>query len=106
MALTKEETNKYMRWLYQFLKAGHEFEFGKSNLYRGWIHDEREDGVFEARVFLDPRHKLLSTLIHEFLHFQHPDWCESKVLQMESQIVNSISDRQVRNLVKRFAEAL
>lgn len=102
MSLTRAESHYYVRKLYQFLKGGHHIAFKKMRIDRGriWLDEECRE------VQLDHRSEILSTLIHEHLHHQHPTWCESDILKMESLVVNSLTDRQVRNIIKRFADAL
>lgn len=55
-------------------------------------------------IFVDPRHEMINTLIHEVLHRWHPDWCETKVLEEERKIMTGLSDRQIRNIVREWGE--
>lgn len=55
-------------------------------------------------IYLDYRRDLVSTLIHEFIHYMYPDWSETKVLREESRIVNALSVSQVKNILKKYAE--
>ena len=103
MSLTRSQVHTYTRKLYRFLRDGHLIEFRKLRVYRGFIHFSASKST---RVELDPRDRVLSTLIHEFLHYQHPDWSESKVLNMERKLINNLSSVQVRNIIKRLAEAI
>lgn len=102
MSLTRKEVQGYTRKLYRFLREGHSIEFKKLRLYRGFIHYT----IFPVVVELDHRDKLFSTLLHEFLHYAHPTWSETKILEMERKLVNSLSPVQVKNIIKRLAEAL
>jgi hypothetical protein len=105
MCLSRDDVRYYLRALYRFLKEGHRIEFKKHRGYYGMIfHDPEREGY--ALVTLDHRDRCISTLIHEFLHHHHEDWSESKVIDMERRLINALSDRQVRNLIKRFAEAI
>lgn len=61
---------------------------------------------YPTQVFLNPRGEMFSTLIHEALHYMHPEWSETTVGREEIRIVNMLTDRQVRNIIKKFAEAL
>jgi len=55
-------------------------------------------------IKIDYRRDMLSTLIHEVLHHWHPDWCETKVLQHESLIINALSQRQIKNIIRIIGE--
>jgi len=65
-------------------------------------------------MYIDPRRNFLSTLIHECLHLLLPDSpldtndgeCSKQVLRLEEQIVNSLSDRQWKNLIFRIGNKL
>lgn len=57
-------------------------------------------------IYLDYRKDLVSTLIHEFLHYMYPNWSETKVLKEESKIVNALSVAQVKNILKKYANTL
>jgi len=57
-------------------------------------------------ITIDHRRDFLSTLIHEYLHHIHPDMCETKVLYEESRIINALSIRQIKNILKALAEIL
>lgn len=102
MSLTRQEVQVYTRKLYRFLREGHSIEFRKLRLYRGFLYHT----ISPARVELDHRDKLFSTLLHEFLHYAHPTWSETKILEMERKLVNALSPTQVKNIIKRLAEAL
>lgn len=101
MTYSQKELHSFTRKLYRFLKSDHYLEFRKLKQYRGWIHHEET-----PRVILDHRDKLISTLIHEVLHHLYPDASENRVLDMERAYINQLSDRQIRNIIKRFAEVL
>ena len=72
---------------------------------RGFIHYDDKLPV-PARIHIDHTDAVLSTLIHEIIHYEHKDWTEEQVLELESTIINALSDRQIKNLIKRFAEVL
>lgn len=102
MALPRAIVHRYTRKLYRFLRERPKFTFKHMRVYRGWI--DLDDSP--VTVTLEPRSAILTTLIHEFLHHEHPDWSESRILRMEDTLMNSLTERQVRNVVKRFAEAI
>lgn len=105
MTLEPKVLQRYVRKLYRFLEQGHKVRFKKLRVNRGYI-EHKEDKVSPASVTLDHREELLKTLIHEFLHYIHPEWSEAEVLDMEDRIADSLSERQVRNIIKRLAQAL
>lgn len=103
-SLCRSDLNSYVRRLYRFLRGGNTIEFKKHRGYRGMCYTQENESL--SHVTLDHRDKLLSTLIHEFLHHQHWDWSETEVLNMERKLINALSDRQIRNIIKAFAEVL
>lgn len=105
MAKSRTEIQSFVRKLYRFLDQGHDIQFKKLRDYRGYIHYDPES-VDTAAVTLDHRDKLLSTMIHEAIHYIYPEYTECQVLLLEREIVNGLSDRQVKNIIKRFANAL
>lgn len=87
--------------LYRLLRYNPEiFHLTKLRNARGYCHD---DG---SRIELDYRDEIIPTLIHEVLHFHYPDWSESKVRWHETYLINSLSPRQVKNIIKKFSEIL
>jgi len=57
-------------------------------------------------IEIDYRKMLLPTLVHEYLHKWYPDKSETWVLQQEQIIMNALSTRQAKNILKRFSMAL
>jgi len=57
-------------------------------------------------IEIDFRRDIIPTLIHECLHKWYPDWCESKVEQHEKHIINSITAKQVKNIMKMLVTYL
>lgn len=104
MALTRSEVHAFTRKLYRFLRDEHTVKLTKHHIFYAQItYPEGDD---PALVTLDYRRDILSCLIHEVLHFYHPAWSEKKVLRMESKIVNAISERQARNILKALAQVI
>ena len=56
-------------------------------------------------ITIDHRRDLIPTLIHESLHKFHPDWSETDVLHEESRIVNFLTPRQIKNIIKVLGES-
>jgi hypothetical protein len=104
MTLKRRELQAYTKKLYRFLKQGHTIQLKKTKGYVGEIYYPNGDN--DPIVNLDYRRDIISTLIHEHLHHVNPEWCESKILRHESIIINALSERQVRNIIKAFAEAI
>ena len=59
-----------------------------------------------GEIEIDYRKDIISTLIHESLHKWHPEWKEKDVYRHENRIVNSLSHRQIYNLIKIIGENL
>ena len=100
MTVTQDHVRRFTRKLYRFLDEGHDFKFRKMSRLRGHIYTQN----FPTEVHLDHRDSILSTLIHEALHYFYPEASETWVLTMERKIVNRLSDRQVRNILRRWAQ--
>lgn len=104
MSLTRDEVYAYTTKLYKFLREGHSITFRR--LHHSYMGEITYDERGTAYVKVDHRDKMFSTLLHEFLHYAHPKWSETKVLEMERKLVNALTPRQVKNIIKRLAEAL
>lgn len=57
-------------------------------------------------IEIDYRRDIIPTLIHESLHKWHPDWPHRDIYRHESRIVNSLSRRQIHNIIKAIGENL
>lgn len=102
MIVTKEYVNRYTRKLYKFLNAGHKINFTKQTTTRGYIYVD----VPVTEVHLDPRDRVISTLVHETLHYFYPKASETWILEMERKIVRQLTDRQVKNIIRCLAKSL
>jgi hypothetical protein len=100
MTVTKNHVGRFTRKLYRFLDEGHDFKFRKMPHRRGQIYIDYKP----TEIHLDHRDPILPTLIHEALHYFYPQASETWVLTMERKIVNQLSDRQVRNILRRWAQ--
>ena len=98
--VTKDDVSRFTRRLYKFLDNGHKIEFRRMRSIRGFIFTEE----YPTLICLDPSDKVISTLIHEALHYFHPDESEEWILKMESKIVRRLSERQVKNIIRRLAK--
>ena len=57
-------------------------------------------------IEIDFRRDIIPTFIHECLHKWHPTWCETRVVKEEIHIINSITAKQVKNIIKMLATYL
>ena len=104
MKLKKSELNNYVRRMYTFLSNhGDKIRFKKLKTNQGY-HVEGKDG--EWWIEIDHREQMFSTLWHELLHQWHPDWRHKDIYAMEKAIVNSLSETQVKNILKRLGKSL
>jgi hypothetical protein len=100
--MTPNQIKYRIHKLYQFLEHGHTFDLRRMRVYRGYIHTHD----FPTVVTLDYTDRIIPTLIHEFLHYLHPTWSETKILKAESAIICQLTERQIRNILKRLANVL
>lgn len=100
MNYTKSDIYKVTRRLYYLIRNHPEYIVFKK--LRGVCGFYQIDEVIS--INLDYRKEIIPTLIHESLHHWHPEWSETKVSQNESMIVNNLSTRQVKNILKILAE--
>jgi hypothetical protein len=67
--------------------------FKKLGCY-GWCDYE------EDRLALDHRKSPIRTAYHECLHYLYPEWSETKVLRVESKMINKLSMLEVTQFMK------
>lgn len=97
----RDNINPFIRKLYKLLEQKPEiFKLKKMKDVRGYCLN---DGT---EIALDHRDELLSTLIHEVIHYFHPDWSEKTVRSAEKYIINNISPKRAGNIVKKLSQAL
>ena len=101
MAYSKKQLYKITNRLYKELKENPEYITMKK--IRG-VHGLYDYGTDE--ITLDYRKSLIPTLIHEYLHKWNPEKSETWVCQNESMIINSLTTRQIKNIIHAFANAL
>ena len=68
---------------------------------------KKDEGSYDPStdiICIDYRKELLSTLVHETIHRIHTKWCESRVIKEEIKIMNSLSIKQVKNILTRFVQ--
>lgn len=95
------DKDRFVRKLYKlFRDKPHIFHVKKLRVARGYCHTDIE------RIELDYRDEIISTLLHEAIHFLYPQMTEEQVLKNEHELINTLSPRQVRNIIKRFGAIL
>lgn len=103
--LTQTDVNRFTRKLYNFLdRQEHTIKLTKHHTFYAQITYPKNDT--DALVTIDYRRDILSCLIHEVLHHYYPKWSEKKVLRMEAKIINRLTERQAKNIVKKLALTL
>lgn len=96
----KKELTKFLRRLYYFLKH-HSDKIDYKKLHGN------TDAYYETdtgEITIDYRRNIIASLIHESLHHFHPDWSETRVLKNESKIMNLLTARQLKNIIRKIAE--
>jgi len=98
---TKEELYSITRRLYRLFKNHPEmFCLKKLRGHKGWYDHTK------IVIELDYRTDILPTILHEAFHHWYPDWSETKVETAERNIINQCSIKQVKNIIKKFADVL
>lgn len=98
----QKETYEFTRKFYKFLK-NHSSHIFFEKLYGNYVG---KYDIETTDITIDHRRDFLSTLIHEYLHHVHPDWSETKVLNQERKLINALSVRQVKNILKALAKVI
>ena len=99
MSYSKKDTYKITKRLYYLLRT-HPDRIHFKKLYRS-NYGTYDQNTHEIEI--DYRRDFLSTLIHESLHHWYPEWNETTVLKHESLIINALSPRQIKNIIKVIA---
>jgi len=96
----KKISYEFTRKIYKELKLFPEFIFKKMRGYSG-EYDYSTD-----EITLDYRKELLPTLIHEYLHKWNYDKSETWVLKQEKKIINALTPKQIRNILKLLGDSI
>ena len=68
------------------------------------------DGEGYDTLTIDPRaggvKNLIRTVLHECLHWVYDDKSETDIVRLEAQMFKQLSDRQLRNFLKRIVDNL
>jgi hypothetical protein len=97
---SKEEMEKFIRRFYYLLRHHSDriyFQRLSKNVYGYYDYGTEE-------ITVDYRREMVPTLIHEAIHHWHPDWPERAVLKEERDIVNSLTPRQYKNILRVLVE--
>jgi len=96
----KKDTYKFTSDFYKFLKSHHDHIFFKK-IYGNKV------GKYDYQttdLIVDYRRDLLSILIHEYAHHKYPEWCETKVLSFERKMINILSEKQIKNILRAIGK--
>ena len=96
----KTKVYQFLSQMYNLFKTKPELFVFKKMKFEG-----EYDPVGEI-IYMDYRKEILSTICHETLHLLHPNWSESKIIKEEHIIMNNISIRQIKHLIKKFSAIL
>jgi len=100
---TKKDIGRILRRLKYLLR--HHSKWIVIKKLRGACAIYETEGVNgPIHIILDPRKELISGLIHEALHHWHPDWSEKKVERNETCIMNALTPKQAKNVIKELAK--
>lgn len=97
----KKEAYTFLHELYTFLKERSDLIILKKTRGMEGRYEPPDD-----EIVIDYRKEFIPTLIHEVMHCLHPQWCETKVAIKEREIINAITLRQCKNIIKVFASYL
>lgn len=100
--MKKSEVNQFTRKLYKLFNSGIEIEFQKMPKHRGLIWIEESPMVIQ----LDPSQEIIPTLIHETCHALYPRLKEAEILEKERRLMDALTDRQIKNILKRLVRIL
>jgi len=67
--------------------------FKKLGIYGWCLYDE-------DILIVDPRKSPIRTAYHECLHYLYPDWSETKVLRVESRMINKLTMLEIAQFMK------
>lgn len=98
----RDNIDPFIRKMYRLLETKPEI-FKIKDLGKKTAGHCLDDG---SEIALHYKHDIISTLIHEVIHYLHPDWSEKTVLAAEKYIINHISPRRAANIVKKLSQAL
>lgn len=105
-SLDRKDATKILYKIYKKLREGDiTLRFNRKLSCAGEVHREwAGDGI---KIIVDPTDtEFVSTLLHEALHVVYPHMLEHGVIMLEKRMMKLLTDRQLANLIKRFADIL
>lgn len=104
---SKEELYSYTRKLYKLFREYPEiFTLKKLRGVHGWVKTISNTDNRVDIIALDYRANFVYAIIHEALHAIYPEMSETGVTELSHNLLNQFSVRQIKNLLKKFAEVL
>lgn len=94
LELNKKCINLIRRKPYDFLVF-------KKIRYFGWCYDASFGD--QEQLIVDHRKSPIRTAYHECLHYLYPDWSETKVLTVESKMINRLPMLDIATFMKYVA---
>lgn len=92
------EPKVFVRRLYRLFETKpFIFELKKLKGARGYCYDDIE------KIEIDYRAEIISTLVHESLHFMLPELSEKRIRFHEVYIMSQLSTVQIKNILRKFA---
>jgi len=98
----RDNIDSFIRKMYYLMDTRPEI-FKVKNLGDKTAGHCMDDG---SEIAVHYKHDIVSTLIHEVIHYLHPDWSEKAVLGAEKYLINNISPKRATNILKRFTKTL
>jgi hypothetical protein len=108
----KEWATKTLHKIYRILRKD------PDQIFISLLQMEEDEGYIEyglgdegpehsyCDIYIDPRGAIISTCIHEFLHFIYPDLLDPQILKLEEKMMNNLSDRQFKNLLFKIVNCI
>ena len=91
-----EEKDKWMKRIHRFLRE-------KAIVELAWMPDASGSYADDTgHILVNPFFEFVRILLHEAIHGVDPDMTEQDVLQMESQLFENLTDRQILYLISRY----
>ena len=105
--MDKAEATKLLRRMYKEIRRGEiKFTIKCSPGIAGKWEPNPSVPTVEYEIELNPREDILPTLIHEMLHHLFPEKRHSWIDKTEKQMVELLSDRQMKNLCKSLGDVI
>jgi hypothetical protein len=100
--LTKKQTAVVYQQCFKLVKRKPPEFFTFKKMRRSQGICDYENDILE----FDPRREFVRTAFHECVHYIYPDWSETKVLYVESRIINVCTSFEIARFLKEFTSKL